>query len=159
MVHALLEVWRVLEPGRSLLDLRPIHSNPPLEVVTAARRHLAGFVVDMTGGVDETAAGEAIAAVVRRGYFSLVGRDTFKFAAYWDTLPGLLAYADTKWRGRKYLSPDVLQRVRQLIGQAHGRSRLCVTNTIQLALYQKQDFPSAGWRPKRTSKSGRSNLQ
>jgi len=142
MVHALLEIWRVLASQGSLIDLRPIHDNPPLAVVTAAGRHSVGYVVDETGGVDDRAADEAMAGVVRRGYFTAKMRDSFEFAAYWETLPELLDYADKRWRGKKHLPPQVLDLVRKYINQSDGRARISLTNTIQLAVYQKMKSPS-----------------
>lgn len=143
MVHALLEIWRVLEPDGSLIDLRPIHANPPLEVVTATDRLRAGHVVDETGGVDDKAADKAMADVVHCGYFTTQMRDSFNCTAYWDTLPGLLAYAGKKWRDRKRLPPQLLDRARHYIDQTDGRTRICITNTIQLAVYQKQETSSS----------------
>ena len=139
MVHALLEIWRVLTPQGSLIDLRPIHENPSLEVVTPAGRHVAGHVVDETGGVNDRAADEAMAGVVHLGHYIPKMRDSYEFASYWDTMPGLLAHAREKWPGKLRLQPHLLDRARHYIDESDGCSRLCLTNTIQLAVYQKQN--------------------
>ena len=71
MVHALLECWRVLETDGILIDLRPFHSNPALEVITVEGIFVPGNVDDSGGAPDDIAADEAIAEMVRRGYFTL----------------------------------------------------------------------------------------
>jgi hypothetical protein len=139
MVDALLEIWRVLVPEGNLIDLRPVHSNPPLELFTAGSRHVLGHVIDEMGRLDDIAAIEAMAEVVRRGYFTAQMQEMFKFAVYWDTLDGLVAYAKRKWRNKKHLPQEDLERVRQHISATDGRYRLCIPSTMHLAVYRKQE--------------------
>jgi hypothetical protein len=42
MVHALRESWRVLVPGGSLIDLRPLSASSPVQVVTGNKIVPAG---------------------------------------------------------------------------------------------------------------------
>ena len=79
MVHALLECWRVLGREGKLIDLRPVHSYPPIEVMSAGSHFVPGHVADEAGAADDMAADEAMVEVVRRGYFAPQMHDTFKF--------------------------------------------------------------------------------
>ena len=142
MVHALLECWRVLGREGKLIDLRPVHSNPPIELITAGSRFVPGHVMDEAGAADDMAADEAMDEVVRRGFFIPQMYETFKFAVYWDTLEGLLAYADRKWRDTKRLPPEVLERARRHIAGTSGRYRLCIRSTMHIAVYRKQESPA-----------------
>ncbi len=91
------------------------------------------------GMLDDIAASEAMAEVVRRGYFTAQMQEMFKFAVYWDTLDGLLAYVERKWRNKKHLPLEVLERARRHISATDGRYRLCIPSTVHLAVYSKQE--------------------
>ena len=65
MVHALLEGWRVLACEGKLIDLRPVHSNPPIELMTAGSHFVPGHVIDEAGALDDMAANKAMDEVVR----------------------------------------------------------------------------------------------
>ena len=141
MVHALLECWRVLGRDGNLIDLRPVHSNPPIEVIAGASRFVAGHLCDEVEAADDVAANEAVDEVVRRGYFAPQMRDTFEFASYGNTLEGLQAYADRKWRDTKQLMPEVVDNARRHIADMDGCYRICIRNTIHIAVYRKQIPP------------------
>ncbi|NCF66415.1 MAG: hypothetical protein GWP61_10580 [Chloroflexi bacterium] len=141
MVDALLECWRILGREGALIDLRPVHSNPAIEVISAGTHFVPGHLVDEMGAADDVAADEAMVQVVRRGYFAPQMQETFKFASYWDTLEGLLAYADKKWRGHKRLPPAVLRQAQRHIADIFTPYRICIRNTIHLAVYKKQEPP------------------
>lgn len=142
MVHALLECWRVLSREGNLIDLRPLHAKPEIEVIAAASRFVSGHLVDEAGVADDMAAGEAMNEVVRRGQFALQMSDAFKFTSYWDTLEGMLAYNERKWRDTERLPAEVLDRTRKYIAGTGGRYRVCIHNTMHLALYRKQETPA-----------------
>ena len=140
MVHALLECWRVLGREGKLIDLRPVHSNPSIEVITAGSHFVPGHIVDEAHAADNMAADEAMVEVVRRGYFTPLMQDTFKFAVYWDTLDDLLAYADRRWRTTK-LPPEARERARRYVAGIDGRYRICIRDTMHIAVYEKQESP------------------
>jgi hypothetical protein len=141
MVHALLECWRALGREGNLIDMRPVHSNPPIEVITAASHFVPGHLCDEAEAADDVAANEAMAEVVREGYFTPQMRDAFEFASYWDSLEGLQAYADRKWRDTKQLAPEVVDSARRHIAGTDGRYRICIRNTIRIAVYRRQESP------------------
>jgi len=138
MVHALLECWRVLEPDGILIDLRPFHSNPALEVITADGIFVPGNVDDSGGAPDDIAADEAIAEMVRRGYFTLTMQDSFKFADYWDTLDGLLEHADERWRDHACIPPFVAEAARRCVAEAGSQYQIRVSREMHIAVYQKR---------------------
>ena len=140
MVHALLECWRVLGREGKLIDLRPVQSNPSIEVITTSSHFVPGHIVDEADAADDMAADEAMIEVVRRGYFAPQMQDTFKFAVYWDTLEDLLAYADRKWSTIK-LPPETRERARRCVAGIDGRYRICIRDTMHIAVYGKQESP------------------
>ena len=140
MVHALLESWRVLALEGKLIDLRPVHSNPAVEVITAGSHFVPGHLDDEADAAEDMAADEAMVEVVRRGYFAPQMQDTFKFAVYWDTLEDLLEYADRKWRDTM-LPADVREQARRHIAGIDGRYRICIRDTMHIAVYRKQESP------------------
>ena len=145
MVHALQECWRVLEPEGLLIDLRPFHSNPELEVITADRIFVPGHVDDRGGAPDDIAADEAIAEVVRRGLFTLTKQDLFKYADYWDTLEGLLEHADERWRDFACIPPFVVEGARRCIASSGPHYQIRVRRKVHIAVYRKQAPARRSW--------------
>lgn len=137
MVHALLECWRVLKPDGLLIDLRPFHSNPPLEIRTADEIFVPGHVDDSGGAPDDIAADEAIAEVVRHGQFLRTMQDTFNLADYWDTLDGLLEHAEESWRDFACVPPFVVAAARRCVASAGPYYKVRVRRVIHITTYQK----------------------
>lgn len=138
MVHALLECWRVLKTDGILIDLRPFHSQPALEVITADGVFVPGHVDDSGGAADDIAADEAIAEVLHRGYFTLKKQDSFKFADYWNTLEGLLEHADERWRDHACIPPFVAEAARRCVAEAGSQYQIRVSREMHIAVYQKR---------------------
>jgi hypothetical protein len=138
MVHALLECWRVLETDGILIDLRPFHSNPALEVITADEVFVPGHIDDSGGAADDIAADEAMTEVVGRGQFTLIMQDSFKFADYWDTLEGLLEHADERWRDHACIPPFVVEAARRCVAVAGSQYQIRVSREMHIAVYRKQ---------------------
>ena len=138
MVDALLECWRVLEPGGTLIDLRPFHSQPAIEIITTDGTFIPGRIDDSGGAPDDIAADEAMAEVVRRGLFTLSKRDSFEFATYWDTLDGLLEYAEERWRGDACIPPFVEASARRCVAGINEPYKIRRRREIHIAVYEKQ---------------------
>ncbi len=139
MVHALQECWRVLTPGAILVDLRPFYSHPPIEIMSGDVVFVPGHLDDENSAADDIAADEAMAEVVRRGYFALERRNTFQFAEYWDSLQGLLDYAAERWSGSKEIPASVVTRAERYIAGAGSDYRVRVQRRMYLAVYRKQE--------------------
>lgn len=144
MVHALLESWRILGREGILIDLRPLHANRKIELLTASSRFVPGHVIDLTGTADDAACAKAIEQVVRRGYFTPQRQDTFEFAVYWDTIDGFSAYAEEKWVEKRRLPLEVLQRAQQHIASTEGPYRIRIRYTMHLAVHRKQELSVDG---------------
>ena len=142
MVHALRECWRVTRAGATLVDLRPVHSNPVVEVLGAGEVAAPGRIVDEGGAADDAAANRALAEMVRRRYFSPRKQDFFHFNYYWETLEDLLAYADERWRDCAYVPSGVARRARRAVAAAGGeRCRIRIRRKIRLAVYRRRPPP------------------
>jgi hypothetical protein len=97
MVHALKEIWRVLVPGGLLLDLRPLCTSWPVEVVTGERVMRAGALDDSLALSDDLAANRAIAHVVSERWFTREREGSFTYDWYWDTLEELKEHVEELW--------------------------------------------------------------
>src|SRR5262245_51870770 len=97
MVHALRQIWRVLVPRGWLLDVRPLSTNAPLEVVAGSKVWLAGRVDESTGLPDDHATNQSLQTVVREGWFVSEDQARFDYAWYWDTLDQLRTHIAEKW--------------------------------------------------------------
>lgn len=137
MVDALLECWRVLGREGILIDLRPLHGDRAIELLTAVTPFIPGCVADITGAADDAACALAVDKVTKRGYFAEQMQDTFEFAVYWDSLEGFSAYAEAKWVEKRRLEPKVVERVRQHIAGTARAYRIRIRYTMHLAVYRK----------------------
>ena len=137
MVHALLECWRVLGREGTLVDLRPLHADRPVELLTNGSCFVPGHVVDITGEADDAACAKAVDHVVCSGYFTLQRQDTFEFAVYWDSIEDFSAYAEAKWFEKRRLALEVLQRARRYLADTGDAYRIRIRYTMHLAVYRK----------------------
>lgn len=136
MVHALKEIWRVLRPDGSLIDLRPQVGNPPLEILAGEQELLAGLIDASLDAPDFTAATESLAWAVREGWFVSERDESFDYALYWDTLDQMETYIKELWT-RVCVPEAVLAEARRLIANSDEKARVRVRRHIIISRYRK----------------------
>lgn len=143
MVHALRETWRVLATGATLLDLRPLSTTCPIEVVTPAGETRVGEV-DATGyASDDAAADRAVRRLVDDEWFRSRGETRFEFDFYWDTVAEMRGFMETSERMTR-VSPsyaDLQGTLRKLRAAEGGRGRLRCRRPTMLAVYHTAGAP------------------
>jgi len=88
MVHALSEIRRVLVPGGTLIDLRPVLDHWPIEAASAREIRETGRMQDLpTGLADDEAARRSMADAEQKGWFIRERQEFFPFFYVWDS-PG-----------------------------------------------------------------------
>lgn len=138
MVHALEESWRVLAPGGQLVDIRPLTSNPPLEVIFNEEISIAGQVDDSVDTPSDIAANEAVKEVVNRGIFLKQQEERFEFAYYWDKLEDMEAYIEDQWSDWVNLPQEVSGKARRLTKDFAGNVQYRVQVDMLISRYKKQ---------------------
>lgn len=138
MVHALEESRRVLARNGRLIDIRPLSSYPPVEVITSNGARLAGRADDSLGIPDDQAANNAIADAVRQGIFFKDADERFEFFYYWDTMEQMQAYIKDRWDDWVILRDTTLQNAAQIISESTGQIQLRITLTILISVYGKR---------------------
>ncbi len=124
MVHALREIWRALTPGGLLLDLRPLASNMPVEVIGVERKAVAGYLDTAPEAyADDRAADAAMAAVEQEGWFARERDGAFDFLWYWDTPDEMQAFIAEKWTDT-HLPEEVLAETRRLMAETGDGARV-----------------------------------
>lgn len=119
-MHALKEIRRALIPGGLLIDLRPVASHWPVEVMAGAETFAAGQVQDLPAQIADDAASEAaLAQAESAGWFIRESAGAFDLAYYWDTPDEMKTYVDEDWRDYIGLPDDVLAQARRMMA-AHG---------------------------------------
>lgn len=96
MVHALMEIWRVLVPGGFLIDLRPFHDKPPLESLVGEGVTPVGYIDASAEVYKDHAANAAIERMIEAELFILEQNDSFELRTYWDTSEAFLDYMDNR---------------------------------------------------------------
>lgn len=139
MVHALHEIWRVLAGNGTLVDLRPLSCQCPLELVTPSGVVHVGEV-DGTGMVaDDDASDRAIRDIVEQERFVPRGDTQFDFNLYWDSVQELTSFIEASTR-MKHVRPSYaeLEEVYSDVsaGRREGARVRCRRRTM-LKAYQK----------------------
>ena len=140
MVHALHEIWRVLQPGGCLIDLRPLHTSPPLEIVSGQEMLVAGQI-DESGGVSkDTASNEALEQTVQAQWFRRERDAWFDFATYWDTPDALKAHAEERWNTTR-LPEETLAEARRLTAASSVDTKVRIRYKMTISRLRKQTVP------------------
>lgn len=98
MVHALSEIRRVLVPDGILVDLRPMLSSWPIEVVSAREIRETGHIRDLPLGLeDDHAANQSISRAEQNGWFSRQAEEFFPFYYSWDSPSEMEEWIADEW--------------------------------------------------------------
>lgn len=136
MVHALEEIGRVLRPGGALLDLRPIHTVRPLEIVTG-QQVIALDTIDYSDQLpNDQAADTALRQMVQAGWYSCQQQTTFEHNWYWDTVPEMVDYCEQRDPPITFSEAQVAHFQQQLALSGAG-ARLRMPVNMLIALYRK----------------------
>lgn len=144
MVHALKEVWRVVIPGGSVLDLRPRATDWPVEILVDDQVMLAGRVDNAPHVPDEQAADSAIAHMVEDGWLALKKQAACDCNLYWDTPDDAHNYLVESPSPPCTISDEVMAAARELMKYAGQDKRLRLRETLGFAIYRRQDRAAAG---------------
>ncbi len=139
MVDALGGIWRVLATGGTLVDLRPVPSKCPIEVVTPEKITQVGEADASGMAADDAAADRAIGDAVERGWLLARRRVQFNFDFYWDSVREMATFIADSVR-MKNVDPPVAElekAVRELAARAKGRTRVRCRRATMLAVYRK----------------------
>lgn len=99
MVHALSEIRRVLVPNGIMLDLRPILSHWPVEVISARTTRETGRIQDLPLGLaDDEAANRSIAQAEQDGWFKREAEEFFPFHYTWDSPSEMEEWIADEWQ-------------------------------------------------------------
>ena len=139
MVDALREAHRVLVPGGTVVDLRPLTARVVVEVVTADRADWAAEADAYGAAEDDASADAAVRHALSCGWFVLRRSDRFDFEVYCDTAADLKAYAEKGRRMREAKIPyEDLERRRREVSAATGQAaRLRCHRPKMLSVYLK----------------------
>jgi hypothetical protein len=138
VVHALQEARRVLIHAGTLIDLRPICFDAPLEIVTATGCESTDLLDLSPGIVDDTAADNAIQMVLQDGGFERIRVDYFDASYYWNTVPEMESYIKEKWKDDVIFPKGVFEQACLLYGQNRDHARVRPKLRRKLGVYEKQ---------------------
>ncbi|NIR50575.1 MAG: hypothetical protein GWN55_10185 [Phycisphaerae bacterium] len=139
MVDALQEIWCALASDGTLIDLRPVPSQCPIEVVTPGSIVHVGEADASGMAADDEAADRAIRDAVEQGWFVLRRDTRFDFDFYWDSVHEKASFIDGSIRMKQAVpSYADLEKVhRDLSTRAQGVARIRCRRQTMLAVYCK----------------------
>jgi hypothetical protein len=133
MVHALSEIRRALVPNGILIDLRPVLSNWPIQVVSAREIRETGRIQDLPLGLaDDTAANQSIAQAEQNGWFTREAEEFFPFYYLWDSPSEMEEWIADEWHDFIRLDEASKQATRSVwaLGDADSAVRVGVKMLI-----------------------------
>jgi hypothetical protein len=138
MVHALQEIRRVLTREGTLIDLRPLAGNWPVEVVSARTAHEVGRVTDLPQGLeDDAAANRTIARAADDGWFIREKEENFPLYYYWDSPKDLEDYVEENWSDFIAIDQDVYKTLRSIWALADADARVRVRANMLITRWRK----------------------
>ena len=134
MVHALREVHRVLQPGGSLIDMRPARENRSVEVDLGGTRLHIGEI-DSSRSISDLAAADAVLRdAIKSGRFRAEHEVQFVYHTALDTAADLRQYADSL--RRSIAPPELLERAESLT-RDESDSGIHIARKIDIARYRR----------------------
>jgi|SRR5690349_14271922 len=133
MVHALSEIRRVLVPNGTLIDLRPILSNWPVEIVSARETRESGLIQGLPLGLaDDEAANQSMAQAEQKGWFARELEEFFPFYYSWDSPSEMEEWIMEEWQDFVQLDDESQRATRSAwaLGDADSRVRVGVNMLI-----------------------------
>jgi hypothetical protein len=140
MVHALREAWRVLKPGGTLIDLRPISVDVPLLILTDAGWKSAGCPSQSPDRVHDLAANRAIRNVIGEGRFLKVKQVYFVTNYYWNSMEELQADVDESWKDDIIVTEQIWQEAYRLFKLGRSQRRILFPMHRKLTAYRKVEI-------------------
>lgn len=138
MVHALVEIHRVLVPDGILIDLRPVSDHWRVEVVSARETREIGHVTDLPLGLeDDNAANQAMTNVESNGWFKRESEEFFPIHYLWDTASEMEKWIDEEWENFIGLDEETKRATRSAWALGDGDSRVRVRVKMLLTSWRK----------------------
>jgi hypothetical protein len=137
MVHALSEIRRVLVRDGSLIDLRPLAKDSPVEVVSRRATLEAGRVSQLAEDLaDDLAADRAMAKAAERNWFIREREEFFPFFYYWNTPNEMQKYIEEDWADYITIDQDVWKNVRSMWAVADADARVRINLKMVIARWR-----------------------
>jgi hypothetical protein len=133
MVHALSEIRRVLVPNGILIDLRPILSHWPVEVISAREIRATGRIQDLPIGLaDDEAANRSIAQAEQKKWFTHEAEEFFPFYYAWDSPSEMEEWITDEWHDFIQMDEEAKKATRSAwaLGDADSAVRVAVKMLI-----------------------------
>lgn len=138
MVHALSEIRRVLVPNGILIDLRPILSNWPIEVVSTREIRATGHVQDLPLGLgDDEAANRSIAQAEQNRWFAREAEEFFPFCYTWDSPSAVEEWITDEWHDFIQLEEESKQATRSAWALGDADATIRVKGKILITRWKK----------------------
>jgi hypothetical protein len=139
MVDALGEAHRVLAPGGTVVDVRPLTARVVVELATADRSDWAAEADAYGAAEDDASADAAVRHALSSGWFVSARTDRFDFEVYCDTAADLKAYAEMGRRMRDAKIPyEALEKqLHELSARTGQAARLRCHRPKMLSVYLK----------------------
>lgn len=137
MVHALAETFRILENSGMMIDLRPLASGWPVEVLAKNLEFFAGRLDDRKRTKTDLVTNNAVLEAVQRGWFRKENEVFYEYAYYWDSVDKMKAFIVEDWSKAAILPNDVAVETKRVLKEAGPGAEIRIRRKMMIASYQK----------------------
>lgn len=120
-----------------MIDLRPIASGWPVEILTKTSELFVGRLDDSDRSKTDSATNRAIMDAVRSGWFRKEYEDSYDYAYYWDSVEKMKAFIEEDWSETAFLSNDVADEAQRLLLEAGAGAEIRIRRNMVIARYRK----------------------
>jgi hypothetical protein len=139
MVHALSEIRRVLVPDGTMLDLRPILSHWPVEIVSGRETRETGRIQGLPLGLaDDEAANQSITQAEKEGWFAREAEEFFLYSYSWDSPSEMEEWVAEEWHDFIQLDEESKQATRSAWALGDADSRVQVGVKMLITRWKKE---------------------
>jgi hypothetical protein len=137
MVHALKEAYRILVPHGTMIDVRPLSVDVPLEIIYQGGRESAGMM-DMSPDIElDIAADRAIESVLIDKLFTEISTELFDFPFFWKTIKSMQEDLEEFWKDDVIVPEEVFQHARISLRKRRPQTQMRVGVQMKLSKYEK----------------------
>jgi hypothetical protein len=131
MVHALLQVRRILRPGGWLINIHDLPAPHVIEVHLSDTIRKVGWLMARDDFEAERSAFNALAQVVSEGHFDLDDEREFSFRLHVDGLDELQGWLSTTWESA-LLTEGTTQRIEKLISTSGQPAEIVIVEPARM---------------------------
>jgi len=119
-----------------MIDLRPLHKKPPIDVMVGDVAYPSGYIDSTVGAAKDVNSEASISRAVHEGLFEQEQNGSFGLYYYFNRLADFKDHMDNYTQSR--LPPETYAKAQTLVGELGEDARIRARWQMVIARYRKQ---------------------